>query len=169
MAAARDPAADLRHIAFLLERTREPTYRVRAFRTAAATVADLSDADLAERAEAGTLRKLTGIGAKTEQCILESLRGEVPGYLARLQAVEVPELDPAAAAVRATLRGDLHSHSDWSDGGSPIPEMAETARLLGHEYLSTRRSPRSSAAPSRHSPSRRPSTTSSASASTRSN
>ncbi len=135
MAAARDPAADLRHIAFLLERTREPTYRVRAFRTAAATVADLSDADLAERAEAGTLRKLTGIGAKTEQCILESLRGEVPGYLARLQDVEVPELDPAAAAVRATLRGDLHSHSDWSDGGSPIPEMAETARLLGHEYL----------------------------------
>ncbi|MFL6174334.1 MAG: PHP domain-containing protein, partial [Marmoricola sp.] len=29
----------------------------------------------------------------------------------------------------------LHSHSDWSDGGSPIEEMAFTAIELGHEYL----------------------------------
>ena len=34
-----------------------------------------------------------------------------------------------------SLRGDCHSHSDWSDGGSPILEMAEAARDLGHEYL----------------------------------
>ena len=33
------------------------------------------------------------------------------------------------------LRGDCHSHSDWSDGGSPIREMAEAARALGREYL----------------------------------
>jgi putative hydrolase len=26
-------------------------------------------------------------------------------------------------------------HPDWSDGGSPIAEMAEAARDLGHEYL----------------------------------
>jgi putative hydrolase len=26
-------------------------------------------------------------------------------------------------------------HSDWSDGGSPIREMAEAARGLGHEYV----------------------------------
>ena len=37
--------------------------------------------------------------------------------------------------LRARLRGDLHSHSDWSDGGSPIEEMAFTAIELGHEYL----------------------------------
>jgi putative hydrolase len=40
-----------------------------------------------------------------------------------------------AAALRAALRGDCHSHSTWSDGGSPIEEMAEAARDLGHEYL----------------------------------
>ncbi len=135
MAAARDPATDLRQIAFLLERTREPTYRVRAFRTAAGVLSGLPPGEVEERATAGTLQELTGIGAKTEQCVLESLRGEVPGYLARLQAVEVPPLDPPAAAVRAGLRGDLHTHSDWSDGGSPIAEMAETARWLGHDYL----------------------------------
>ena len=37
--------------------------------------------------------------------------------------------------VRSALRGDLHSHSDWSDGGSPIEEMAFTAIELGHDYL----------------------------------
>ena len=41
------------------------------------------------------------------------------------------------------LRGDCHSHSDWSDGGSPIAEMAEAAAELGHEYLAlTDHSPR---------------------------
>jgi DNA polymerase (family 10) len=32
------------------------------------------------------------------------------------------------------LRGDLHSHSDWSDGTHPIEVMAETARRRGHAY-----------------------------------
>jgi len=47
------------------------------------------------------------------------------------------------AELRALLRGDCHSHSDWSDGGSPVLEMAEAARDLGHEYLAmTDHSPR---------------------------
>jgi putative hydrolase len=37
--------------------------------------------------------------------------------------------------VRAALRGDLHAHSDWSDGGSSIQEMVVTAMELGHDYL----------------------------------
>ena len=32
------------------------------------------------------------------------------------------------------LRGDLHSHSDWSDGHFPIEEMAEAARSRGYAY-----------------------------------
>ena len=34
----------------------------------------------------------------------------------------------------ADLRGDLHSHSDWSDGSQPIEAMAEAARRRGHAY-----------------------------------
>ncbi len=34
----------------------------------------------------------------------------------------------------ADLRGDLHSHSDWSDGVHTIEQMAEAARARGHSY-----------------------------------
>ncbi|MGH3777828.1 MAG: PHP domain-containing protein [Pseudonocardiaceae bacterium] len=135
MAESRDPVADLRRIAFLLERAHEQTYRVRAFRTAAAVLAARDD--LAQRARAGTLTALTGVGEVTARCVTESLAGEQPVYLRRLEAPEkVAEgLTSEGAALRSALRGDCHTHSDWSDGGSPIEEMAVTARELGHEYL----------------------------------
>lgn len=33
------------------------------------------------------------------------------------------------------IRGDLHMHTDWSDGKSSLKEMIETSRDLGHEYI----------------------------------
>jgi putative hydrolase len=132
---ARDPVADLKEIAFRLERANEATYRVRAFRSAADAVEKLSAPELAERVAAGTLTKLAGVGEVTARCVAESLSGEEPVYLRRLLATEETPVDEAADALRQALRGDCHSHSDWSDGGSPIPEMAIAAVHLGHEYL----------------------------------
>ena len=133
--ASRDPVADLRRIAFLLERANEATYRVKAFRSAAATVGALPAAELADRAAAGTLAELAGVGDVTARCVTESLAGEEPVYLRRLATTEGTDLAGAAGALRAALRGDCHTHSDWSDGGSPIEEMALAAVELGHEYL----------------------------------
>lgn len=129
------PVDALRRIAFLLERGREPTYRVRAFRAAAATIAALDPDDLSARAAGGRLRELAGIGEVTERVIVEALAGERPSYLRRLEEEHTGPIVAGGETLRAALRGDCHTHSDWSDGGSPIEEMAVTARGLGHEYI----------------------------------
>jgi putative hydrolase len=131
----RDPVADLRNIALRLERANEATYRVKAFRSAAAAISALSAEELATRVDGGTLTELAGVGEVTARCVAESLAGEEPVYLRRLVATGVTDLDEATQALRGALRGDCHAHSDWSDGGSPIEEMALAAVQIGHEYL----------------------------------
>ena len=64
-----------------------------------------------------------------------AVRGEVPERLAKLEREYAGPLTAGGHDLRRQLRGDLHSHSDWSDGGSPIEEMAFTAMELGHDYL----------------------------------
>jgi putative hydrolase len=130
-----EPADALRRIAFLLERSRAGTYRVKAFRGAAATVRETDPEELRTRAEVGTLTDLPGIGSATEAVIREALGGEVPAYLKSLEDKAAGPLVTGGEEVRAALRGDLHCHSDWSDGGSPIEEMVVTAMELGHDYL----------------------------------
>jgi len=129
------PYDALRRIAYLLERSRAGTYRVKAFRGAAATVLETDLDDLRSRAVARTLTDLPGIGPATEAVIREALEGEIPAYLTSLEEKSAEPLVSGGLDLRAALRGDLHSHSDWSDGGSPIQEMVVTAMDLGHEYL----------------------------------
>lgn len=131
-----EPIDALTEIAALLERERASRYRSKAFRAAAAAIAGLSRDELSD---ASSLRRRAGIGDSSFAVIQQVLAGEVPDYLAELRA----RYAPARSALRALLRGDLHCHSDWSDGTTPIADMVTAARVLGHEYLAlTDHSPR---------------------------
>ena len=137
------PLDALRRIAVLLERARAGTYRVAAFRHAATVIAGMPPAELAARVTAGTLAELPGLGPATAAVVTEAAQGELPAYLASLQERSGAFLAPGGEALYAALTGDLHSHSDWSDGGSPIEEMVLSAVELGQEWLAlTDHSPR---------------------------
>src|SRR4051812_32021484 len=132
----------MRRIAFLLERTQADTFKVKAFRNAAATVLTTDTDELVRRADEGTLQELDGIGRATGGVIQDVLAGRDSAYLADLERTAGPLVE-GGEKLRDRLRGDLHAHSDWSDGGSRIQEMVMTAIEVGHEYLAlTDHSPR---------------------------
>ncbi len=132
----------LDRIAFLLERRREATYKIQAFRRAADEVRSRSVEELQALVDSGRLRDLPNIGDSSARIVTQALAGRTPEYLERLEVDEDGEL-AAGGPMRAALRGDLHTHSDWSDGGSPIETMMRAAIELGHDYVAlTDHSPR---------------------------
>ncbi|HTI24422.1 MAG TPA: PHP domain-containing protein [Kutzneria sp.] len=137
-----DPVRALEQVAFELERAGEPSYRVRAFRKAAAVIAGVPADKLAHMVRMGALTRLPGIGKATAGVVENAVRGEPIAYLEKAAGTPGPDLS-AGASLRALLRGDCHTHSDWSDGGSPPDVMARAARDLGHDWVAlTDHSPR---------------------------
>jgi len=132
-----DAAEALLEIASLLERERASRYRAKAFRQAAAVVASLPPEILDDPL---LLKAQKGIGDSTFAVIRQAQQGLTPDYLVELRGEVQPE---RRSVLRARLKGDLHSHTDWSDGTTPIETMVAAARALGHEYLAiTDHSPR---------------------------
>jgi putative hydrolase len=129
------PEQALERVVHCLDRSLDRSHRTRAFLRALEVVRTTPADELAARAGAGTLTELDGIGSSSAALIAEALRGEMPAYLARLEARTAVPITEEGARYRAALRGDCHLHSTWSDGGAPIAAMADAAIRLGHEYL----------------------------------
>lgn len=137
-----NPVDALREIGFLLERSRSETHRVKAYRRAADLVAAMDAEERSQHVEADDWKKVAGIGPKTALVISQASAGRVPDYLQQLRSEKKP-LVTGGDRMRSAIKGDLHVHSNWSDGGSPLEEMMITARALGHEYCAiTDHSPR---------------------------
>lgn len=138
-----DGVAALRRIAFLLEQQGATRYRWRAFRKAAASLeaVDPTTADALRRD--GRLTDLPDVGATTAGVAALAMRGEPVPYLADLEAAAPRPPEGAAGELRRALRGDLHSHTEESDGTTPLQEMLLAAIGLGHDFLAvTDHSPR---------------------------
>jgi putative hydrolase len=129
-----EPVEALDRIATLLERARAGRYKEEAFRRAADAVRNVPIDELRVLAEQGRIQELPGIGSSSGRVVEQALAGEVPEYLGRLEAEAAPDVGPGAD-ICAALVGDLHLHSDWSDGGATIEAMANKAAELGHRYL----------------------------------
>lgn len=135
-----DPVIALRQIAYYKDRAREESRRVMAYRNAADVVEALTDAQRDTHGAANSWQTLPKIGPKTAKVIAEAWAGREPEVLIELREAAQ---DLGGGDIRAALRGDLHVHSNWSDGSAPIEEMMMAARDLGHEYCAlTDHSPR---------------------------
>ncbi|TVU60700.1 PHP domain-containing protein [Paenarthrobacter nitroguajacolicus] len=130
-----DPIEALDEISFWLERSQAPAFKVQAFRKAADAVRQLPPDELLKLIRAGRLAGIKGVGNRSAEVITQALEDKVPDYLADLRERGTEALASGGDTLRSALRGDLHSHSNWSDGGSPIESMVAAARTLGREYL----------------------------------
>jgi len=135
-----DPVVALRQIAYYKDRAREDSRRVMAYRNAADVVEGLDEAARERHGQADSWQSLPGIGPRTAKVIAQAWSGREPDTLVELRSAAT---DLGGGQIRAALRGDLHLHSNWSDGSAPIDEMMATAAALGHEYCAlTDHSPR---------------------------
>jgi len=130
-----DPIDALREIAFWLERELAPGFKVKAFRTAAHVLEPFSRDEIEQRLRDGRLARTKGIGSRTLEVVTQAIGGSVPDYLEQLRQRGQKPLTIGGDTIRAAIRGDLHTHSEWSDGTTPIPDMVHAARALGREYI----------------------------------
>ena len=136
-------AVSLREYAFWLERGMADTHRVQAYRRAADVADSLTPGKLAELHSSSDWRALSAFGPSTAGFAALVAAGEVPPKLADARQRGAVSLDPAGDELGRLLRGDLHTHTTASDGGSPMWEMAEASERMGRDYLAiTDHSPR---------------------------
>jgi DNA polymerase (family X) len=86
-----------------------------------------------ENTETGTVFR-----AESEEALYEHLGYEwIPPELRENRGELVAARDGALPRLveLADMRGDLHMHTDWSDGRGTLEEMVEAARALGHRYI----------------------------------
>src|ERR1043165_3412748 len=124
-----EPTAALDRIVYLLDRELAPAPKVKAFVRARDLIDEIDPDELRTLHAENRLQELPGIGDSTGRVIAEALDGKEPAYLTKLEETSAIPIGEGAE-IRAALKGDCHTHSEWSDGGAPIEKMARAAQAL---------------------------------------
>jgi putative hydrolase len=133
----------LSEIGYLLRQDPEEKFRAKAFSAAAWALA-VERPDLGKLHSSNELTTLEGVGAGIAKVLAEVLETGGSRYLDRLrEQMKQPARDDESVLDFAQYRGDVHSHSTWSDGKATMLEMARGAEAMGYTYLGvTDHSPR---------------------------
>jgi len=136
-------AQALSEIGYLLRQQEKERFRAKAFSMAAWSIA-LQRPDLDSLQRAGALTSIEGVGEGIAKVLSELVQNGESRYLNRLrEQMEQPALEDESNLDFDSYRGDIHSHTRWSDGRATMLEMAEGAQALGYGYLGiTDHSPR---------------------------
>jgi putative hydrolase len=136
-------AQALSEIGYLLRQDPEEKFRAKAFSSAAWSLA-VERPDLASLHSRNELTSLGGVGPGIAKVLAEVLETGKSRYLERLrEQMKQPARDDESELDFADYRGDIHSHSKWSDGKATMLEMARGAKAMGYQYLGvTDHSPR---------------------------
>jgi len=136
-------AQALSEIGYLLRQNEAERFRAKAFAAAAWSVV-ISRPDLQALQKANALTTIDGVGPGIAKVLAGLIETGQSSYLERLRA----EMSQPARADESQLdlsqyKGDVHSHTNWSDGRATMLEMAQGAEALGYSYLGvTDHSPR---------------------------
>jgi putative hydrolase len=133
----------LSEIGYLLRQDPKEVFRAKAFSAAAWSLA-LQRPDLEALHKANKLTTIEGVGPGIAKVLAGLVETGRSSYLERLRAeTGQPARDEESAIDLTLYQGDLHSHTDWSDGRATMLEMARAAKALGYKYLGvTDHSPR---------------------------
>jgi putative hydrolase len=133
----------LSEIGYLLRQDPGEKFRAKAFSAAAWSLA-VERPDLEALHGSNELTTLEGVGAGIAKVLAEVLETGHSRYLDRLrEQMKQPARNDESVLDFSQYKGDVHSHSNWSDGRATMLEMARGAEAIGYTYLGvTDHSPR---------------------------
>ena len=140
---AIDAAQVLSEIGYLLRQQEKERFRAKAFSAAAWTLA-LERPDLARLRQTDSLTSIAGVGEGIARVLADLIDTGQSRYLNRLrEQMQQPPREDESDLDFSRYRGDVHSHTTWSDGRATMLEMAQGAQAFGYSFLGiTDHSPR---------------------------
>ncbi len=133
----------LSEIGYLLRQDPNEKFRAKAFSSASWAIAQVKP-DMQALHDADQLSSLPGVGAGIARVLTDLLENGHSRYLDRLRTeMGQPAREDESDLDLGAYQGDIHSHTEWSDGRATMLEMARGARERGYRYLGvTDHSPR---------------------------